>query len=328
MAYSGTVSQTNFTTRKVIDSAMRRCRLRAEQITAEHISIANDQLYLFLSDLANQGLPLWCVQKSIYPLYEGTPLVVTYTGTVDILNANLRSLQQLTGSNTDTATERVVDFATSAAPSTVGIKWSGGSAPLEFARSDDNATWAVIQTETPDASAGEWTWFDLDTTIGARYFRVRATTGTLDVSAVYLGGTPTEIPLSRLNRDQYTNLPNKTFQSSRPLQFWLDRQAAAPVMNLWPVPNGTAETSQIVVWAQRHIMDVGTMTQQVEVPQRWLEALTAGLAAKLAMELAEVDPQLIGILDQKAAIALATAQAEERDNSPVQMLPNFSAYTR
>lgn len=328
MAYSGTVSQTSFTTRKVIDSAVRRCRLRAEQITAEHISIANDQLYLFLSDLANQGLPLWCVQKTIYPLYEGTPRIVTYSGTVDILNANLRSLQQLTGENTDTATARVVDFTTSAAPSTVGIKWSGGSVPLEFARSDDNVTWSVIQTETTDASAGEWTWFDLDTVVGARYFRVRAATGALSFSEVFLGGTPTEIPMARLNRDQYTNLPNKAFQSIRPLQYWLDRQAASPVLNLWPAPNAAAETSQIVVWAQRHIMDVGTMTQQVEVPQRWLEAVTAGLAAKLAVELAEVDPQLIGLLDQKAAIALATAQAEERDNSPIQMLPNISAYTR
>ena len=59
MAYSNTVSQTVFTTQKAIDNAVRRCRVPAEQITAETISIANDQLYLLLSDLANQGTPLW-----------------------------------------------------------------------------------------------------------------------------------------------------------------------------------------------------------------------------------------------------------------------------
>lgn len=328
MAYSETVSQTRFTTRKVIDSAIRRCRLRAEQITAEHISIANDQLYLFLSDLANQGLPLWCVQKTVYPLYEGHQHVTLTTGTVDILNCNLRTTPEIGGAVTTTATEYTVALPVEAAATTVGVLWSSSAVPIVVERSDDGATWETVGTENTAWVDGLKVWYDLDTVRRALYYRVRATSGVLAVDSVYLGGTPTEIPMSRLNRDQYTNLPNKAFQSSRPLQFWLDRQAAAPVMNLWPVPSDAAENSQIVLWAQRHIMDVGAMTQQVEVPQRWLEALTAGLAAKLAMELVGVDPQMIGLLDQKAAIALATAQAEERDNSPIQMLPNFSAYTR
>jgi hypothetical protein len=33
------------------------------------------------------------------------------------------------------------------------------------------------------------------------------------------------------------------------------------------------------------------------------------------------------MLDQKAAQALFVAQQEERDNSPINILPNFSAYT-
>jgi hypothetical protein len=75
-------------------------------------------------------------------------------------------------------------------------------------------------------------------------------------------------------------------------------------------------------------MDVGTMTQDVEVPQRWLEAIVAGLAAKMALELVEVDVNLIPILDQKAASTLYIAQMEERDNSPMMIAPNISPYTR
>lgn len=328
MAYSGTVSQTVFTTQKVIDSALRRCRLRTGQITAEHIDIANDQLYLLLSDFANQGLPLWCVQKTVYPLYDGTPTVPTIAGTVDLLNSNLRSVAQVTGTETTTATEHEVALLSATSVTTVGILWGGASVPIALERSDDGVTWSTIQTEVAAGSAGVKTWYDLDTVADALYYRVRATSGVLDADSVYLGGTPSEIPLARLNRDQFTNLPNKAFQSNRPLQFWLDRQVAAPVMNLWPVPNAAAENSQIVVWAQRHIMDVGTMTEQLEVPQRWLEAVTAGLAAKAALEIAEVDPGVIPMLDQKAAIALNIAQGEERDNSPFTLMPNFSAYTR
>jgi hypothetical protein len=75
-------------------------------------------------------------------------------------------------------------------------------------------------------------------------------------------------------------------------------------------------------------MDVGSMTQEVEVPQRWYEAMVAGLAARMAMELIEVDPGIIPMLDQKAAIALNIAQMEERDNSPMTIAPNISYYTK
>ena len=328
MAFSNTVSQTNFNTRRVIDNAIRRCKLTAQQITAEHIDIANDQLYLFLSDLANQGAPLWCIEKQIYPLYDGVGDITMTDGTVDILNSNFRWLQEVTGTNVDTSTTRTVTFTTDTFVANVGIYWTAGAVPIALERSDDNLVWTTIQTETPTATAGQWTWFDLDSSVAARYFRVRATSGTLSFSQIYLANTPTEIPLARMNRDDYTNLPNKAFQSNRPLQYWFDRQVNNPIMHMWPVPNEAATVCQIVVWRQRYIMDVGTMTQDVEVPQRWLEAIVSGLAAKMALELTEVDPSLIPILDQKAAISLNIAQMEERDNSPMMIAPNIAPYTR
>jgi len=328
MAFSNTVSQTNFNTRRVIDNAIRRCKLTAQQITAEHIDIANDQLYLFLSDLANQGAPLWCIEKQIYPLYDGVGDITMTDGTVDILNSNFRWLQQVTGINYDEPTYREVDFTDNIFVANVGILWSAVAVPIVFERSDDGVIWDEFQTETPTAVAGEWTWYDMDSSVAARYFRVRATSGTLGFSQIYLANTPTEIPLARMNRDDYTNLPNKAFQSNRPLQYWFDRQVNNPIMHMWPVPNLAATVCQIVVWRQRYIMDVGTMTQDVEVPQRWLEAIVSGLAAKMALELVEVDVNLIPILDQKAAVALNIAQMEERDNSPMMIAPNIAPYTR
>lgn len=328
MAFSGTISQTVFNTRRVIENAYRRCKLPAETLTAEVVDIANDQLYLLLSDLANQGVPLWTIQKTIYPLYDGVNQIVTYEGTVDILNSNLRTLQEVTGTNTDTATDRTVEFSSPTFVTTVGVLWSGASVPIALQRSPDGLVWETIQTETPSATAGQWTWYDLSSSVASDYFRVHAISGSLSFSQIYLGNMPMEIPLARMNRDDYTNLPNKSFQSNRPLQFWLDRQALSPVLNLWPTPNAAATTSQIVVWVQRQIMDVGTMTQELEVPQRWYEAIVANLAAKLALEIMDVDTALIPILDQKAQQALYIAQMEERDNSPMMITPNIAPYTR
>ena len=328
MAYSNTVSQTVFDTRRVIDNAARRCKLTAQQISAEHIDIANDQLFLLLSDLSNRGIQLWCIEKQIYPLYNGLGDLVLDTGTLDVLNSNLRTLQQVTGTNVDTSTTRTVTFTTETFVTTVGIYWTAAAVPVALERSDDGVTWTTVQTETPSATAGQWTWFDLESSVATQYFRVRATTGTLSFSQIYLANTPTEIPLARLNRDDYTSLPNKTFQSNRPLQFWFDRQVQQPVMHLWPVPNEEAEVYQIVVWRQRYIMDVGSMTQEIEVPQRWYEAIVAMLAARLALEYIEVDPSMISVLDAKAKESLYFAQQEERDNSPMIILPNIAMYTR
>jgi hypothetical protein len=328
MAYSNTVSQTVFDTRKVMENAFRRCRVRPEMITAEYVSVANDQLYLLLSDLANMGAPLWCIEKQILPLYDGEGYITLDTKVVDILNSNLRQLQTVTGTNTTTATTRTIDFGGATFVTTVGVLWTAAAVPIAIERSVDGIVWTTIQTETPIAVAGEWTWYDLASSVATEFFRVRATSGSLNFLEIYTGNTPTEIPLARMNRDDYTNLPNKSFQSNRPLQFWYDRLIPNPVMRLWPVPNSGAITSQIVLWVQRYIMDVGTMTQQVEVPQRWYEAIVAMLASKLALEIAEVETSLIPLLDQKANVALYTAQAEERDNSPMMMAPNIAVYTR
>jgi len=328
MAYSGTVSQTNFTTGRIIDNAIRRCKIPAAQISGEYIEIANDQLYLLLSDLTNQGVPLWTIEKQIIPLYQGVGDISLDTSVNDILNGNLRYLLQVSGSDTDTSTIHSTNFGLPTFVTTVGVLWSQAAVPIAIERSYDFFIWETIQTETPSAGAGEWTWYDLTSSVATQYFRIRALSGTLGFSQIYYGNTPTEIPLARMNRDDYTNLPNKYFQSNRPLQYWFDRQIPSPIMHMWPVPDISATVMQLVLWVQRYIMDVGSMTQNLEIPQRWYEAIVACLAAKLALEIVEVDPQMIPMLDAKAAQALSIAQAEERDNSPMMISPNISMYTR
>lgn len=328
MAFSGTVSQTVFNTRRVIENAVRRCKLPAEQITAETVDIAKDQLYLMLSDWGNQDIGLWTVEKQLYPIYGGLAEVTLDVGTIDVVQANLRALQPVTGANTTDPTSATTQFATATYVTTVGVKWSAASAPITVEQSDDGVTWTEALMASPSAVAGAWSWFDLPVAAASLYVRVRATSGTLDATELVWGNSPSEIAMGRLNRDSYTQIPNKAMQSLRPLQFWFDRQVRQPVMRLWPTPSDAAETQQVVVWRKRHIMDVGSLSQEIEVPQRWYEAVVAGLAAKLALELIEVDAAIVPMLDSKAAAALYNAQQEERDRSPIMIAPNIGAYTR
>lgn len=330
MAVSGTVSTTVFNTRKVVDHAYRRCRIPPEGISSEQISFALDTLYLILSMLANRGLQLWCIQSYLMPLYQAQGLMTLPNGVVDILNTNLRTVEVLnaTTTNTTTSTTYQTIFSAATQVTTVGIEWSGASTGYALETSSDGAAWTTLETEAnPNAVAGNVTWVDIQGSLATLYFRVRATTGTLNQTQVILANTPNEIPMARLNRDDYVNLPNKAFQG-RPLQFWVDRLLNAPVLYLWPVPSAQFVTAQVVVWVKRYIMDVGTMTQEIEIPQRWYDAIVYVLASRLAEETPTVDPQMIAILDQKAQRALLEAENEERDDSPIYLTPNIAVYTR
>tara|TARA_R110000868_G_scaffold91283_3_gene253240 strand:+ start:1169 stop:2161 length:993 start_codon:yes stop_codon:yes gene_type:complete len=330
VAVSGTVSTTVFNTRKVVDHAYRRCRIPPEGISSEQISFALDTLYLILSMLANRGLQLWCIQSYLMPLYQAQGLMTLPNGVVDILNTNLRTVEVLnaTTTNTTTSTTYQTIFSAATQVTTVGIEWSGASTSYALETSSDGAAWTTLETEAnPNAVAGNVTWVDIQGSLATLYFRVRATTGTLNQTQVILANTPNEIPMARLNRDDYVNLPNKAFQG-RPLQFWVDRLLNAPVLYLWPVPSAQFVTAQVVVWVKRYIMDVGTMTQEIEIPQRWYDAIVYVLASRLAEETPTVDPQMIAILDQKAQRALLEAENEERDDSPIYLTPNIAVYTR
>lgn len=327
MAFSGTVSTTTFNTNKVIDHAYRRCRVTAQRVTAEMQSIATDSLYLLLSELASVKTPSWCIEKLILPFYEGQPNVTLPIGTEEVLNVNYRSLQAVAGTETTSSTVYQVAFSSSTVVSTAGIEWSAASVPLSFAVSDDGSTWTVVDTVTPDAVAGEITWFDILPALAHRYFRITATSGTLAYTTITLGNTPTEVPFGTLNRDSYVSQSNQIF-AGLPTTYWFQRDINQPVLHLWPAPNLAAEAAQLIVWRHRQIMDVGTLQQELEVPQRWYEAIVAKLASKLAMETDTVDMNLVPMLDAKAEIAMRAAWDGDNDGSPTTITPNIGVYTR
>lgn len=326
MAYSDSISGTTFNALKVVDHAFRRCRLQAQAITAEMQDYALDSLYLMLSELANIKSPSWCIEKLILPMYENQQVVPLPLGTVDVLNLNYRVIQTVTGSDTATSTTYTVDFTTATVVTTVGIKWSGNSVDVNFQVSTDGLTWTTVGSSTATAVAGDIVWTDISGATAYQYFRV-SSASTLNYSAITLGNMPQEIPLGQLNRDDYVNQSNKVFPS-RPNSYWFQRDIPQPVINLWPAPFLQAEDAQLIVWRQRQIMDTQNLQQDVEVPQRWLEAIVNGLAARMAAETPAVDAQLIVPLEQKAVLSLQRAWDGDNDGSPININPGIACYTK
>jgi hypothetical protein len=75
-------------------------------------------------------------------------------------------------------------------------------------------------------------------------------------------------------------------------------------------------------------MDVGALTDELEVPQRWYEAVVFMLAHRMSLELPQVGMDRVGYLEKMADRYYSEAEAEERDKSPIYFAPNISVYTR
>lgn len=367
MAVSNSISNTTFRTQRVLDEAYRNCRLTAEQISAEMQEEARNKLYLLLSELANLGQPLWCIDKQILALYQGDPNVPCPSGTVTVLNANLRTLQRLTGTATSSAGGTVanafdddlstsctqtapngsitVEFDTPQSFTTIGLI-AGGSSNISFTveSSIDGVSYSPVYAGTlvGGALSGDrrWVWVDpldqsdsdfsySDSVNDVSFIRLTATGGTtLDIAEFYIGNTPQEIPLALTNRDDYMSLPNKTFQSNRPTQYWLDLQRDIPYLRIWPTANSTGAFYQITMYRQRYIMDVGTLTQTLDIPQKWYSAIVDALAWRLSKSRKEVDMNLIPMLKADAEASARLAWGGQSDQSGIQFRPQIRRYTR
>ena len=326
MAFSGNVSGTTFNALKVVDHAFRRCRLPAQAITAEMQTYALESLYLQLSDMANIKAPSWCIEKLILPFYENQEIIPLPVGTVEVLNANYRVIQPVTGTTVTASTSYTVDFGSATVVDTIGIEWSGTSVTVTFQVSTNGTTWVTVGSSSVAAVAGQIVWTDISGALAYQYFRITSAS-TILYTTITLGNMPQEIPFGVLNRDTYVAQSNKVFPG-RPNSYWFQRDIPEPVMHVWPAPFAGAEQAQLIVWRHRHIMDTETLQQDVEVPQRWLEAIVNGLAAKVASETAQVDINLIPILEQKYLASRQTAWDGDNDGSPIFIQPAIGAYTR
>lgn len=350
MATSGTVSQTQFTTQEVIDAAFELCRLTQQQITSQHIQTALRHLFTFLSSIVNKGIPLWCVERQLLPLYEGVFTVPTPTGTVDIMNANLRQIQRLSGEydssegtaefafdgDLETACTQIsaggdieIEFDSTTIPTNFGILPNATATwNIAIQTSNDGSTWTTVWSNTTFAAvAGEWYWFDIEGIPSISFVRLKATAPTiLDVTEFVVANTPMAIPLAPINRDDYSNLPNRN-QQGRPVQYMYEKKITTQML-LWPVPSIAYVFNQVEVWLKRYPQDVGTMRQTLEIPQSWYWAIVTVLGYRCAMSIKEVDPERIPIIKEEMNSALSDAWAGQTDGSPQFLYPNISPYTR
>jgi len=98
MAYSGTVGQTVITVQQLIDHGARRCGKLAEELTVEQVQSAKESLFILLSNIANQGINYWAINKLVVGLKPDQYIYSLPVGTVDALNVLYSTMNSPNGS--------------------------------------------------------------------------------------------------------------------------------------------------------------------------------------------------------------------------------------
>jgi hypothetical protein len=130
-----------------------------------------------------------------------------------------------------------------------------------------------------------------------------------------------DLQIQRISISTYATIPNKLDQG-RPIQIFVDRQSPTPVARIWPRPNVTGYL--LVYWRLRRLDDAGNSgALTMDVPFRFLEALTAGLAYQLAMKNPESEGRVMP-LKQYYDEAFQLAADEDRQRVSVRFVPGMS----
>jgi len=126
--------------------------------------------------------------------------------------------------------------------------------------------------------------------------------------------TSTDIEVDRISRAEYLNISNKSTEGT-PVQFFVERNSSAPVLYLYPTPDGA---HSFKYYALTKMQDAGSYTNELEVPTRFLPCLVSGLAYYLSVKKSpERTPLLKQIYDEE----WQRASEEDRPRSSFYAVP-------
>ena len=359
MAYSGTYNQTKVNVDQLISYAFRDAGKTSEEMTPEYINAAKQALFYILQNSVNRGINIWLQKIVVLGAQTNQQILPMPPNCVDVLEANwiyivnpeIASALPVSSSsapvlfdqdgNSDLdqfATSTLLDnyFGASYSQATrlfyVGFNAyaPGGSATydLDLQVSQDGTTWTTWES-FPSVTLADRTWqyYGIDTTQEFMYYRLRNRNAgsTFSLRAIQFAQSQQVIPMARLNRTDYFSLPNKQFPSQRSLQYWFNRQID-PEMYLWPVPNNNFQAFSMILELQPQ--DVGSLTNELYMPDRAVPYFQAALSHKMSMQLPGVDLGRVQYLEKLALEARTQFEEEDRDKSPIYFQPNISYYTR
>lgn len=133
--------------------------------------------------------------------------------------------------------------------------------------------------------------------------------------------TQTDRIVTPMSVNDYAAIPNKTSEGL-PTVYWFDRQIT-PRITMWEVPDNNGPYL-FQYYRMRRIQDAyPTNGQNVDIPYRFLDAICAGVAARLARKYA---PAMVADLKMEAQESWNMAAGEDVEDTPLYIRPMLNSY--
>ena len=129
----------------------------------------------------------------------------------------------------------------------------------------------IMLAEWANRGLNQWTIEQRTQALTASTSEYSLSTDVIDILSLVVKRSGTDFTMSRISRDAFLNLPNKT-STGRPTQYFLDRQIT-PNLKLFPTPENS--TDVIVYDALTRIQDADSAVNTMEIPFRFYPCLTA-----------------------------------------------------
>lgn len=108
----------------------------------------------------------------------------------------------------------------------------------------------------------------------------------LDIIEAVIRKDGTDLHMKRISVSNWARLTDKD-STGRPTQFYISHDPANITVNLWQVPEN--DTYEMVYWYMEQVEDSGKPgSNNIDVPKRYLPALTSGLAYLIAKKTPEL----------------------------------------
>ena len=177
----------------------------------------------------------------------------------------------------------------------------------------------LMLSEWANRGLNQWTIEQRTQTVAANDTEYDLGTDVIDILSASVRRSSVDYSLSRISRDSYLGIANKT-TTGRPTQFFLDRHIT-PNLKIWPAPENS--TDVIYYDALTRIQDADTAVNTLEVPFRFYPCLTAGLAYYLAVKKVPERVQMLKVIYEEE---FERAMGEDRDRSSFTVTPQYAYF--
>lgn len=177
----------------------------------------------------------------------------------------------------------------------------------------------MLKSWQADGLTNGWRVEEVTLTWPADTATVTLDTNYLALDDVRRQASAVDTPLTAYTLAEYAEIPNKT-SGGAPLIYSVRKTISTLAVSLWPVP--TADTT-IIANASRVIEDVTALTQNIDVPQEWLETVFTCLAARLVrpFRVHLSDPAGAQIITQAAETMYARLKDFDQEGGSVFLQP-------